>query len=188
MIIFTRRNLAMKEKLKKGLRKFFEDWSLILLVVIVGVIAGKISYKNLLEENRLALNSYSKKAYDYLNEIAENIIVKGEGIAATELPPEVTEWNILYDGEKFSLIYCLNNNEGIKYAESARMEITFSKEGEILFRNSNFATEEKYVKNVKRKILSEAILNGFCVAVIVAIPIFIKEINYKNQKNENNLS
>ena len=63
------------------------------LVVII-TIGSIISYNVLLTQNENELNSYSESTYQYLDEIADNVIQEGVGINLLALPEDVVKYEI----------------------------------------------------------------------------------------------
>lgn len=91
------------------------------------------------------LEAYSESAYEYLDEIADNVISK-DGINVSAIPKDVVEYEITYKDSEIIFKYSLDNNKEKYLATSASMTVTLSKDFEILNKEPNFSSKEEYVK------------------------------------------
>lgn len=190
----------MKEK------RYYCDWALstydeksnrliskVLLIslIVVTAISSLIYYNIIMHNYGDNLEAYSESAYKYLDEIADNVI--GEtGINVAEIPEDVVEYEITYKDGKIIFKYSLDNNKGKKFATSASMTVTLSKNLEVLSKEPNLSSKENYVKSHKIGFYIGIPLLGVvtwcvmavasCIVMVVAIPISIVHKNKDMKK------
>lgn len=193
----------MKEK------RYYCDWALsssdekinrlitkVLLIslVVVTAISSLIYYNIMMHNHGEDLEAYSESAYKYLDEIADNVIGK-EGINVAAIPEDVVEYEITYKDGEIIFKYSLDNNKGKKFATSASMTVTLSKDFEVLSKEPNFSSKEEYAKSHKIGFyffipifgsLTWAVMAvASCIVMGVAIPI---SMVHKKKDMKKNLS
>lgn len=141
----------MKEK------RYYYDWAsqqqdrsvvvkvLLISFVIVTTISSLIYYNIMMHNHGEDLEAYSENAYEYLDEIADNVIGK-DGINVAAIPEDVVEYEITYKDGEIVFKYSLDNNKDKEFATSASMTVTLSKDFEVLSKEPNFSSKEEYVK------------------------------------------
>lgn len=186
----------MKEK------RYYCDWALskstkksdrlvikvlFISLAVVTVVSSVIYYNIIMHNHSEDLEAYSESAYEYLDEIAYNVISK-DGINVSAIPKDVVEYEITYKDGEIIFKYSLDNNKGKDWATSASMTVTLSKDFEILSKEPNFSSKEEYVKIHKIFIYILVPLFGALtwatislVVVVVALPISMihKKMNMK---------
>lgn len=188
-MIIVKEDLFMKEK------RYYCDWALspsneksnrlipkVLLIslVVVTAISSLIYYNIMMYNHGEDLEAYSESAYKYLYEIADNVIGK-DGIKEAAIPEDVVEYEITYKDGEIIFKYSLDNNKGKKFATSASMIVTLSKDFEVLSKEPNYSSKEEYIKI--HKIVFYICIPIFgvltwmvmavasCIVMAVAIPI-----------------
>ncbi len=134
---------------------------------------------------------YYECGYEYLDEIADNVIGK-DGINLAEIPEDVVKYEINYKDDEIIFKYSFDNNKEKIYATSASMTVTLSKDFEVLSKDPNFSSKDEYVKTHKSGLYFIVILYALCtcmvlglvsfIVILVAIPIskLHKKIDMKN--------
>ncbi len=140
--------------------------------LIILVIASVVSYCFMSLNYRNELESYSESTYQHLNEIADNIISKEQGIDLSAIPEDVAEYEILKKDDRIIFKYSLDNNKGMQFAGPARMELELSEDFEIISSQTNYVSEQRYVRDVKL-VMAFA---SFCIGALSWIIIFIAAI------------
>lgn len=167
---------------------------LLISLVVVTAVSSWIYYNIMIHEHGEDLEAYSKSTYEYLDEIANNVIEEG-GINVTAIPEDVVEYEITYKDGKIIFKYSLDNNKGKKWATSASMTVTLSKDFEVLNKEPNFSSKEQYEKEHKSTFYILASILGAstwivmtiasCIVMGAAIPI---SMIHKKREMKNNLS
>ena len=137
--------------------------SCFLLVSVIGCI----------QKYGQGINTYSVEEYERLDEIADNVIKKGVGIDLSALPDDVVSHEKTIKDDEIIFEYCLDNNEGMAFAQPASMTIIFSKDFKIISRHPNFSSEEQYTAIVKILIVAFAMMLGGFMALVPIALIFI---------------
>ena len=186
----------MKEK------RYYCDWALnsskkdfclfskvLPIFLIVVTVVSSFIYYNIMMHNHIEdLEAYSENAYKYLDEIADNVIGKN-GINVAAIPEDVVEYEITYKDGEIIFNYSLDNNKGKLFAASASMTITLSKDFEILNKEPNFSSKEKYVKDSKTNFCISTFIFGvstlFVMAVVVGVVMLVAlPISIIHKKND----
>lgn len=179
----------MKEK------RYYCDWALsssnekdqrliskVLLIslIVVTAISSLIYYNIIMHNHNEDLEAYSESAYKYLDEIADNVIGE-DGINVVAIPEDVVEYEITYKDGELIFKYSLDNNKGKKFATSASMTVTLSKDFEVLSKKPNFSSKKEYVIIHKISIYIGILMSGVltwcvmgvvsCIVMFVAMPI-----------------
>ena len=117
---------------------------LIAISIIFGFIHDHIMTRNQSEDD---LEANFESAYEYLDEIADNVIGK-DGINVGAIPKDVAEYEITYKDDKIIFKYSLDNNieYGIFSSFSPSMTITLSKDFEVLSKKPDYSSKEEFVK------------------------------------------
>lgn len=145
-------------------------YAIILLVsLIILVVSSAASYGVISLKYRHELDSYSERTYQHLNEIADNIISKEQGINLSAIPEDVAKYEILKKDDGILFKYSLDNNKGMQFASPARMELELSKDFEIISSQTNYVSEQRYVRDVKLVMA----FTSFCIGALSWIVIFI---------------
>lgn len=170
----------MKEK-----RYFCDYWSgnkgsikiiyliIFLSFIIISSISSIISYNVLLLKHGNELNSYSESTYQYLNEIADNVIREGAGINLLALPDDVVNYEITIQDNEVIFKYYLDNNKGMEYAASADMTVKLSDNYEIISKEPNYSSEEDYISDIKGAMIFQSVMLGFVIWLCVMLVAFI---------------
>lgn len=160
--------------------------------VIVALVSILIYYNIIMYNYGENLEAYSESAYEYLDEIANNVIGP-EGIHEAAIPEDVVEYEITYEDGEIVFNYSLDNNEGKKFATSASMTITLSKDFEVLNKEPNFPSKEKYVEFHKIGVyiftfmlgLETSLLMAFVSVIAMAVANLISKIHKKKDMKKN---
>ena len=175
-------------KSDKGEKRLFKKVLLISLIAVT-VISSVIYYSIIRHNHSEDLEAYSESAYEYLDEIADNVITK-DGINMSAIPKDVVEYEITYKDGEIIFKYNLDNNKGKDLATSANMTVTLSEDFEILNKEPNFSSKEEYVTSHKIIYVFVPLLGACtwavldvisCIIMAVAIPISMihKKMNMK---------
>lgn len=157
-----------------------------LIILIVGCVVG---YGIISLNYGYELDSYSESTYQHLIEIADNIISKEQGINLSAIPEDVAEYEIVRKGDNITFKYSLDNNKGMQFAAPARIEFELSEDYEIISRQTNYVSEERYVRDIKLVMAFAAFSVGavswivFSISVVIGCTIaaFISRANKKNK-------
>ena len=175
---------------KKG-----EKISFVIVVALLGVIliGSFVNYRMLLSKHENELNSYSTSAYQYIDEIANEVIQEGEGIDLISLPDDIVKYEVTRENKEIIFKYYLDNNKGMEFAESANMTVKLSDEFEIISKVPNYSSEEDYISHIKSDMRFLAILGSFILCVILMIvwmivASIVAHISKVNKNKEKNLS
>lgn len=165
---------------------------LLISFVVVTAISSLINYNIMMHNHGEDIETYSESVYEYLDEIADNVISK-DGINVAAIPEDVVKYEITYKDDEIIFKYSLDNNEGRKFATSASMIVTLSKDFEVLSREPNFSSEEEYVKQHKMAFYMLSFSYGFCtwivmtmvscIGIVVAVPISMMHKEKDMKKN-----
>ncbi len=181
----------MKEIRKKDWMLFgwYIPIALIFLCSAVGGFVVSCIFYNVLEhKNEKNLKTYSESDYEYLDEIADNVIKK-DGIDVSAIPEDVVRYEITKKDNKIIVMYSLGEN--IKTYPS--MTITLSKDLELLNKESNSCSIKKFQKIEKRNVILIAVAIGLFASLIIFMTVIYVLISclpkHDNEKNpKNNLS
>lgn len=167
-------------------KRYFCDWALspfkrqksvsilfiflVISVVVVTAISGLIYYNIMMHNHSVDLETYSESAYEYLDEIANNVIGE-DGINIAAIPEDVVEYEITYKDEVGEIIfkYSLDNNKEKEWATSASMTVTLSKDFEVLSKKPNFSSKEEYAKIHKIRFFSDVAIFGIVTWMVIAL-------------------
>lgn len=148
--------------------------TLILLISLLVIIPIAIFYYNAYtSKHDYALNSYSASAYEYLDEIANNVIAEEVGINLLAIPDDVVKYEISREDNEIIFKYYLDNNKDIEFASSATMTIKLSNDFNIISKEPNYSSEEEYVKSVKSSITFLSAAYGFLTWLVIWIILLI---------------
>ena len=158
--------------------------------LIISVVISTAIYCFMSLNYRNELESYSESTYQHLNEIADNIISKEQGINLSAIPEDVAEYEILKKDDRLVFKYSLDNNKGMQFAAPARMELELSEDFEIISSRTNYVSEERYVRDVKLVMIFASFCIGavswIVISIVVAlgctIAAFISRANKKKDK------
>lgn len=172
-----------------------ERTSFVIVVALLGfiLISSFINYSMLLSKYENELNSYSTSAYQYIDEIADEVIQEGEGIDLISLPNDIVEYEVTRENKKIIFKYYLDNNKGMEFAESANMTVKLSDEFEIISKVPNYSSEEDYISHIKSDMRFLAIMRSFIICVIlmlvgIIVAGIVAHISKVNKNKEQNLS
>ena len=192
----------MKEK------RYYCDWVLskpdeesisliktrLFIPLIVVAVVSSIIYYNIMMHNHgeRLFETYSESAYNYLDEIADNVIEK-DGINVDAIPDDVVKYEITNKDDEIIFEYSIDNNKGKKFATSASMTVTLSKNFEILSKKPNYSSKEEYVQRHKMAfyifvpmfggLIAGGI--GFASFILMAITIPISMVHKKKDMKKN---
>lgn len=163
---------------------------LLLATLIILVIMSAVSYCYMSLNYRNELESYSEITYQHLNEIADNIISKEQGINLAAIPEDVAEYEILKKDGRIVFKYSLDNDKGMQFASPARMELELSEDFEIISSQTNYVSEERYVRDIKLVMAFVSFIIGSVCWIVISIAAilgctvaaFISRANKKKDK------
>ena len=122
---------------------------ILLSLIFILLIGSVISYNVIMSNYGYELNSYSVKTYEHLGEIANDVVKKGVGIDLSALPDDVVKYEITSENNEIIFKYYLDNNKDMVFASSANMTVKLSNDFSIISKETNYSSEEEYVKDVK---------------------------------------
>lgn len=155
-------------------KKTMRITTLIIFLSLLVIIPIAIFYYNAYtSKHEYALNSYSASAYEYLEEIANNVITEEVGINLLAIPNDVVKYEISHEDNEIIFKYYLDNNKDIEFAPSATMTIKLSNNFNIISKEPNYSSEEEYVKSVKSSITFLSVGYGFISWVVIWIILLI---------------
>lgn len=126
-----------------GITKFL----ITVFFAILIIIGTMFNYKKMLKEHNDALEAYSESDYDYLDEIANDVIDEKYGIIISKIPEDV-KYEIAKTDDVITFNYYIDNNKDIEFAVSAKMKITLSTtDYKILTKKPNYSLKEEYIKD-----------------------------------------
>lgn len=173
--------------------KYFTTMMLLSLTILIA-ISSVISYNIILSKFGYELDAYSESTHLHLNEIADNVISKGQGIDLTAIPSDVVQYEIeKEDDGTITFKYSLDNNKGMQFAPSANMTIELSENFEIISKRPTYLSEEEYVRNTKLTMAFVSFAYG-AVTIIGVTTISLVGctiaalISRENKKKDMNLS
>lgn len=172
-----------------------ETLIMVIAIIVIVVLGSIISYNVFVGKNSDELNSYSESTYQYLDEIADNVIQEGVGIDLMALPDDVVKYEVTYENNEIIFKYYFDNNKDKEFAESANMTVKLSNNYEIISKQPNYSSEEDYVGNIKFVMALFSFMIGMLSAIafmisgliICTIIACISKVN-KNKNMQKNLS
>ena len=162
---------------------------ILLSLVVITSVSSIISYNVILSKHGNELDSYSESTYQYLDEIADNVIQEGVGINLLALPDAVVKYEITSENDEVIFKYYLDNNKDSEFAVSANMTVELSDNYEIISKKPNYSSEEDYISNIKFAMIFLSIMIGVVIWIAVmfialigaTIVAFVSKAN-KNKK------
>lgn len=148
-------------------------WGLVIGLVAIFLSSWSLSNKALESKYAGELNSYSEDTYQYLYDIADNVICEGVGINTQALPDDVVEYEIKKNNDVIIFNYCLDNNKYMEYAPSANVTVILSSNYEIISKTPNFSSEEDYVGHMKANMLMQSLILALIICAVVTLAICI---------------
>lgn len=146
---------------------------ILLSFIVITSVSSIIGYNVLLSKYGNELDSYSESTYQYLDEIADNVIQEGVGIDLLALSDDVAKYEITSENNEVIFKYYLDNNKGMEFAVSANMTVELSDNYEIISKKPNFSSEEDYISNTKFAMIFLSIMIGLLIWVDVGIVAII---------------
>lgn len=142
---------------------------ILLSLIVITSVSSIISYNVILSKHGSELDSYSESTYQYLDEIADNVIQEGVGIDVLALPDDVVKYEIISENNEVIFKYYLDNNKGMEFAVSANMTVELSDNYEMISKKPNFSSEEDYISNTKFAMIFLSIKIGvlICMGVLI---------------------
>ena len=115
--------------------------SFLVVTVVSGVVCYNIEKHNLNEN----FEKYYENAYNYLDDIADNVIEKN-GINVAAIPDDIVEYEINYKDDVIIFKYSVDRSkdEGI-IDFTASMTVTLSKDFEVLSKEHNFSSKKEFI-------------------------------------------
>lgn len=158
---------------------------LVSLIVII-LVSSLVCYNVLLSKHGNELNSYSESTYQYLDEIADNVIQEGTGIDFLALPDDIVKYEITNQDNGIIFKYYLDNNKGSEFAVSANMTVELSDNFEIISKEPNYTSEEDYVSDIKGDMIWLSFMIGVMiwVGVIIVALIVCTIVAYVSKANK----
>lgn len=160
-----------------------------LSIIFITSIGSIISYNVLLSKHGNELDSYSESTYQYLDEIADDVIQEGTGINLLALPEDVVKYEITSQNNEVIFKYYLDNNKDLKFAVSADMTVKLSDNFEIVSKEPDCTSEEDYIRNIKGSMIFWSVILGiiiwFGVMLVAIIGATIGAFISKANKNKN---
>ena len=155
---------------------------------LIAVIGGIISYNVLLSQYDNELNAYSESTYQYLEEVADNVVQEGIGIDLRKLPEDIAGYNITTSDNDgiIRFTYYLDNNKDMLFAKQSSMTVELSKDSfKIISKIPDCFSKVDYVLKIKEQMSALSTIIGLILAMslliaVVAIAIFPKRINKKS--------
>lgn len=170
----------MNEKVKE--KRYFIDYMLSnsglstkqmvlipVLPLIIGFIIAGIYYFINVDKFGYEINSYSKEKVERIEDICDIFITEGSRFDLSYIPEDVKNYNVEYDGDEIKLHYCLKDANDLKYAPSLYMDVTLSKDLQIIDMSQSYTSEEEYVRSTKTSIY----VNVFFIIGFALVPICI---------------
>lgn len=148
-----------------------ETLIIILSLIVITSIFCIIHYNVLLHTNEL--DSYSESTYQYLDEIANEVIQEGKGINLLALPDDVVKYEITSTNNEIIFKYYLDNNKGMLFAQAANMTVELSDNFEIISKNPNYSSEEDFIIITKFLMFFGSAILGFMIWLGFIILSFI---------------
>lgn len=146
---------------------------ILLSFIVITSVSGIIGYNVLLSKHGNELDSYSESTYQYLDEIADNVIQEGVGIDLLALPDDVVKYEITIENNEVIFKYYLDNNKGMEFAVSANMTVELSDNYEIISKKPNYSSEEDYISNIKFAMIFLSIMRGVLIWIGVMLVSFV---------------
>jgi len=160
-----------------------------LSLIVITSVSSIISYNVFLSKYGNELDSYSESTYQYLDEIADNVIQKEVGINLLALPDDVVKYEIISENNEVIFKYYLDNNIDSEFAVSANMTVELSDNFEIISKKPNYSSEEDYISNIKGAMIFLSIMIGVLIWIVVMlvalVGITIAAFISKANKNKN---
>ncbi len=163
--------------------------SIILVVIIFSIVVTIICsliYQNIMVHNHSEeVEAYSESAYEYLDEIADNVIGKA-GINMDAIPEDVAEYEITYKDDKIIFKYSLDNNTENGIASTyPSMTVTLSKDFEVLSKKPYYSSneEKEFLKNCKIAICIFCIVFGSVILIMSVATVISKKHKERDMKN-----
>lgn len=161
----------------------------ILIMLLSLIVITFIIYNVLLLKHGNELDSYSESTYQYLDEIADNVIQEGVGINLLALPDDVVKYEITSENNEVIFKYYLDNNKGSEFDGSANMTVELSDNFEIISKKPNYSSEEDYIKNIKYNMTFLSVITGLLIGfgfwVLILFGCTIAAFVSRANKNKN---
>lgn len=125
---------------------------MIILPFIIGFIVAGIYYFINVDKFEYEINSYSKEKVERIEDIRDIFITEGSQFDLSYIPEDVKNYNVEYDGNEIKLHYSLKNTNNLEYAPSLYMDVTLSKNLQIIDMSQSYTSEEEYVSSTKTSI------------------------------------
>lgn len=125
---------------------------MIILPFIIGFIVAGIYYFINVDKFEYEINSYSKEKVERIEDIRDIFITEGSQFDLSYIPEDVKNYNVEYDGNEIKLHYSLKNTNNLEYAPSLHMDVTLSKNLQIIDMSQSYTSEEEYVSSTKTSI------------------------------------
>lgn len=125
---------------------------MLVLPFIIGFVIAGIYYFINVDKFGYEINSYSKEKVERIEDICDIFITEGSRFDLSYIPEDVKNYNVEYDGDEIKLHYCLKDANDLKYAPSLYMDVTLSKDLQIIDMSQSYTSEEEYVRSTKTSI------------------------------------
>ena len=151
------------------------------------MIGGIISYNVLLSQYDNELNAYLESTYQYLEEVADNVVQEGIGIDLRKLPKDIAGYNITTSDNDgiIRFTYYLDNNKDMLFAKQSSMTVELSKDSfKIISKIPDCFSKVDYVLKIKEQMSALSTIIGLILAMVLLIAIiivdFFSRINKKS--------
>lgn len=153
----------------------FKHFTALIILSMIGltIICSIISYGIISLKYAYELDSYSESTYQYLNEIADNVISEGQGVDLTAIPSDVVKYEIVREDGIITFKYSLDNNKGMQFATSAHMTVELSENFDIVSKHPSDMSEEQYVRDIKVTMALMAFVLGLLITVLISFAAVI---------------
>lgn len=166
---------------KRIISKLFKVLLLIFVSVLTVIIASKIMFTKMQNEQKM-ISSYEikKEKCELLKDIAKESIQEGVGINTKKIPSDKIQYRIYNDNENIIFYYYLRDDSTAKHKYEAT--ITMSNEYKIL--NEEYSIEmetlDEYIKayNVVNRFLSVmlSIMLVYCIYILIFIILLLLKV------------
>ena len=192
----------MKEKryfydwFREPVDKFFNYFAIVSLValVIIGVIAGLVSYTVMKHKYQEELNYYPEQITEHFEKVISDVIKEGDRIDINAIPKDSYKYKINYEDEEISFVYYWRE-KNYDYIPSMSVKLTLSKDLKILSREDYIFTKEEYQNKTKTNIAVTSlgiaagilILTALCIILLLVIACTVSNIHKKADEKKEKL-
>ena len=164
----------MKEK------RYFCDWvktptrrqKLIIVgfLIIATLILSGTFYK--IDINREEVGEYSEEVYEYLEEIADGVILRNV-INVSVIPDDISDYEITQKNGVFTFKCSIDHYEGKKLDPSASVTVTES--SGVVKKERNIYSKEEYIKSQRSNRIN-TYLAEICLVILLLVVVFVVDV------------